>query len=250
MKKQLFVFFLAGASAFTACKKDDDDKKASAKLLAKVTVTEGEESTVSTLSYDSSKRLTSIKSEEEELKFTYDNKGNLSKLSNSDEGDKFEVEIAYTEAGAPASAKIKAYEGDVLESELNLTYKIESGKVTEITYKAENTEIGKSKITYTNGNVTKVENTITNDELGDIIGLAPVVTYTYGTKKSPFSGASLKYVIDPFISLNFFAKNEVLTEKWGDETTTYTYTYDADAYPLTQKHGTGDDAVTVKYEYK
>lgn len=250
MKKQLFVFFLAGASVFTACKKDDDDKKPSAKLLAKVTVTEDGESTVTTLNYDNSSRLTSIKSDEEELKLTYDSKGNLSKLSNSSDEAKFEVEITYTEAGAPASGKIKAYDGDELETELNLTYKVESGKVTEIAYKAENIEIGKSKITYTNGNVTKVENTITNDELGDIIGLAPTVTYTYGTKKSPFSGASLKYVVDPFISLNFFAKNEVLTEKWGDETTTYTYTYDADAYPLTQKHGTGDDIVTVKYEYK
>jgi len=251
MKKQLFVMFLASASVFTACKKDDDPKSPKTKQLVKVTTTDADGTAVSTLSYDGSKRLTSIKSDDKDtVNITYNSKGELTKFVSISDEDKSTIEITYSAAGAPASAVVKYFNGSELESELAYTYKVESGKVTEIAYKAENVEIGKSKITYSGDNVTKIETTIVDEELGDLLGLASTITYTYGTKKSPFGGA-VKYLIDPFFTPQLLAKNEIVSVKVGTgNAVTYEYTYDNDGYPLTQKSGTGETAVTIKFEYK
>ena len=257
MKKQLFTLFLAVATTFVACKDDNDsipDVESPGKLLSKVTETEDGEITVYNLTYDNNKRLTSYKEQNnaEAANFTYDANGNITKLEFVEGESKTVFEVTYNN-GVPTTGKFRSDDDDI-EEDLILTYTVVNNQVTEITQKLGTLEYGKSIITYQNGNVAKVVTEITlpvDEELDEIPDLSSTITYTYGTKKNMFPSAGFKYMIDPMgLSARFFAKNEILSEKYEgfiNATTTYQYTYDSDSYPLT---GTDNNGVTYKYDYK
>ena len=250
MKKQFLTLLVATATAFTACK-DDNDLTIKTKVLSKLISTEDGENTTYSFNYDSNKRLTSFGTADnsEKTSFTYDAGGNLTKLENIEGDSKVVFEIVYTNA-SPVTGSLKTYEDAQLQSTINLEYTLANGKVTEIIQKIQNQEFGKSTLTYQNGNVTKIETV-------SVGGGTFTHSYTYGTKKSMFTNPAVKYVLDPAgITASFIAKNEVLTETLDSQGTdfdvnsTTTYTYDAEGYPLTATVTSDDEVVTLKFEYK
>ena len=241
---------------FTACKKDDTDKpnpgngSGNTKVLKKLTKTEDGQTTVYNFTYDANGRLTSYKSTDntEQLVFTYDGSGNVVKVE-EDDAD-FKVVYTYTyNNGKPVSGTFKSWEkngtalGDLIEDDI-LTYTLENDLVTKIhlnmTQDGEEVDF---KLSYTNGNLTKVE-TVGSDFYS--------AAFVYGTKKAPFPKLS-KYVLDHAgFSLQFFAKNEMLSATYDfpgtllDRTITTQYTYDAAGYPLTANDG----ETQFKFEYQ
>jgi YD repeat-containing protein len=248
----------AGVAAltFTACKKDDDSTNnnpgngGAAKLLKKLTKTEDGKTTVYNFTYDASKRLTSYKSTDntEQTLFTYDGAGNVTKVEQTE--DDFKNIYTYTyNNGVPVSATFKSWqkhagEPDELVEDDILTYTLENDQVTNIhlnmTQYAQEVDF---KLSYTNGNLTKVET------IGSEIYTA---TFVYGNKKAPFPKLS-KYVLDQAgFSIQFFAKNELLSATYDfmgtelDKTITTQYTYDGAGYPLTSNDG----ETLLQFEYQ
>ena len=250
MKKQILTLLVATATAFTACK-DNDNPEVKTKVLSKIISTEDGESTTYNFNYDASKRLTSFAASDnsESTTFTYNTTGSLTKFENVEGDSKQVFEVVYTNS-IPATGSFKSYEDDELQNTINLEYTVAGGKVTEIIQKVQNVQTAKSTITYQTANVTKIETVATG-------GSTFKHEYTYGTKKSMFANSGLKYVIDPMgITSRFYSKNEVLTESLDfagtelDEESTTIYTYDTNGYPLTATVTIGDEVTTIKFEYK
>lgn len=227
MKKQLIVLAIAGL-AFTACKKDSTTK--STQLLKKVAEIENGDTTFTTLSYDNSKRLTLVKTEDSETKLTYTG-NNLTTVENKIENDKNKLEITY-EGAKPKSAVYTVYEGNVLKDTYKVTYTLNAAnQVTEILMKdnANTNVVSKQVLTYTNNNITKVQSYVGTT-------LAVTLDMTYGSKKNPLANARIAYVVDAFLADSYSA-NEVVKQKSTignvEDEVTSTYTYDANGFPLT-----------------
>ena len=246
----------AGVAAltFTACKKDDSVQNnpgngGASKILKKITKTENGQTTIYNLTYDANKRLTSYTSTDntEKMSFTYDAAGNVSQVEESD--NEFKNIYAYTYNGdVPVSATFKSWqktggEPDALIEDDILTYTVANGQVTTIKLKTADDEETDFLLSYTNGNLTKVE----------MSGISLFsASFVYGNKKSPYPKLS-KYVLDQAgFSLQFFAKNELLTASYdfpgteADMNITAQYTYDAAGYPLTSNDG----ETQLKFEYE
>ncbi|MFD2161543.1 RHS repeat domain-containing protein [Paradesertivirga mongoliensis] len=250
MKKQFLTLLVATATAFTACK-DNDDPVIRTKVLSKLISIEDGDTTTHAFNYDSNKRLTSFGTADntEKTSFTYDAGGNLTKVENIEGDSKQVFEAVYTNA-IPVTGSLKTYDEGQLQSTTNLEYTIASGKVTEIIQKVQTQQSAKSTLTYQNGNVTKIETVLT-------AGGTYTRTYTYGTKKSMLTNPAVKYVLDPAgITASFIAKNEVLTENFDSPGTEFdvnsntVYTYDSQGYPLTATVTSDEEVVTLKFEYK
>lgn len=263
--KKVFVFAsLLATLVFTSCKKDKDNggdnggggTPGTTKLLKKTTETENGVTTVFNFNYDNNKRLTSYANADgsDKTVFTYDAAGNLTKIEITDEESK--SIFAYTYANnVPVSGTMKSWdlhgaEPDELTMDSELTFTVENGKVTKIkrVLKFEEDDMENVTLnlalTYTNGNLTKVETT-------EGSGYAYNATFTFGDKKSPFPQLS-KYILDEGgFSVMISSKNDLKTAAYqtagmGGFGFTNTYTYDAAGYPLTSSDGTA----TVKYEYQ
>jgi YD repeat-containing protein len=255
MKKILFMAAGIAALTFTSCKKDDSVENNpgngnTTKLLKKITKTENGETTVYNFTYDANKRLTSYKSNDnvEQVVFTYDGAGNIIRVEETEEG--FKNIYAYTyNNGIPVSATFKSWErtagepDDLIEDDI-LTYTVENGVVSNIhLYMGIYDEETDFELSYTNGNLTGVEST----------GTYPYsATFTYGNKKTAFPKLS-NYVLDQAgFSLQFFAKNEVLSATFDfpgtelDNTITTQYSYDAAGFPLSSNDG----ETLLQFEYQ
>ena len=250
--RQLFMMAVAFiALTFTSCKKEDSTTNpgTASKLLKKLTKTENGEVTVYNFTYDASKRLTSIKSpdESEVTLLSYDAAGNLVKIDETEA--EFHNIYSYTYAnGLPVSATFKSWQKqaggpDQLIEDDVLTYSVTGDKVTGIEMEMSDGSQMDFALTYTNGNLTKV-NTVGSDFYSALI--------TWGVKKSPYPPAA-KFVLDQAgFSLLFFAKNEMISIAYDfpgttmDKTITSQYTYDAAGYPITSNDGEAQ----LKFEYQ
>jgi hypothetical protein len=248
--RQLFLVALM-ALVFTSCKKDDSttDPVTASKRLKKITKTENGTVTVYNLLYDGDKRLSSIKTTDnsEQILFTYDGSGNLVKIDETEE--MFHNIYNYTYSNnLPVGASFKSWEkhpggpDELIEDDV-LTYTVASGNVTGIHLKMSDGTETDFALSYTNGNLTKVNTVGTNFY---------TATFTWGTKKSPYPQAT-KYILDQAgFSLLFAAKNEMLTTVYDfpgttlDMTITNQYTYDSDGYPITSNDGDSE----LKFEYE
>lgn len=248
------------ALTFTACKKETSTDPSTpptpetpSRLLKKITETENGQSTVYNLSYDGSKRLSSIVSSDNShsIQFTYDANGNVIKMEQREDND-FKNIFTYTyNNGVPVSGTFKSWEltagepDDLIEDDV-LTYTVTNNKVSKIhlnmTLADEAVDFN---LTYTGDNLTKVES-------AGLPGFEYTETFTYGTKKSPFPQV-YKYVLDEAgYSLQFFTKNDLkslvvdLPGTQGDKSINTTYTYDSAGYPLTSNDG----STTTTFEYQ
>jgi YD repeat-containing protein len=257
MKK---LFLMAGAMAvlvFSSCKKDkdkgpDNNGGGNAKLLKKVTKTEDGSTVVFNMNYDGNKRVSSFNSADgsETTSFTYDNAGNVTKVERK-EGHYFTTFTYTYNNGVPVSGTLKsvmktAGEPDDVQQDDVLTYTLTNNQVTKIHTKSnlEDVEYDVNLSYKSNGNLDKAVLTGHEDYTYSIV-------YTFGSKKPAFPTLS-KWVLDLGFSLEFAAKNELITTLMDfpgtgfDMEFTTTYTYDAAGYPLTSSL----DGTNLKYEYQ
>ena len=262
MKK---IFLLAGffaALSLSSCKKDKDDNSnpgnpanpgngGTTKILKKMTKVEDGKTLVYTLTYDGNKRVTAFKTtdNDESTFFTYDVNGNLTKVEETEAEFKNIYSYTYNAAGEPVNARFKSWKkhgagpDELIEDDI-LTYTVAGGQVTKIHLEMTMVEEEENfNLTYTNGNLTKVQST----------GAFPYsASFTFGAKKPVYPVIS-KYVLDQAgFSLQFAAKNEVLSAAFDfpgtgfDKTITNRYTYDANGYVLTSTDG--EASITFEYE--
>jgi YD repeat-containing protein len=244
------------ALVFSSCKKDKDSGNdngggGTTKLLKKVTKTENGITTVINLNYDGNKRLTSFNSTDnlETTSFSYDGAGNVTKVEIRDHNYYSTYTYTYNN-GIPVSATLKttlkvAGEPDDPQQDEVLTYTVANNQVTKIHQKSnlDDTEIDVNLSYHSNGNLAKAE---ADGDLG-----AYSINFTYGTKKPAFPVLS-KWVLDLGLSIEFTAKNELITMFMdfpgtvADMTYTNQYTYDASGFPLTSNDG----ETQLKFEYQ
>lgn len=260
--KRHFLVALVALSSLVACKKEkgnDDPNNPSnpgtSKMLKRLVQTKDGQTTTYNISYDANKRLSSVSSTDnsEVTSFTYANDGNVTKIDNKEGNERNVFEITYNN-GIPVSGTYKTFEkngaNETIVDQYSLQYTVENALVTKIKLifppDPENDEDGYEMdytLSYTGGNLTKVE-------AGGWFGYT--VSFTYGNKK-PMFPAIFKYVLDPAgFSLDFFAKNDLLTKHFDylgtemDETITNVYTYDANGYVLTVNDG--ETQTTFEYQ--
>lgn len=261
MKKH-FLVALVALSSLVACKKEsgtegpgNPSNPSTAKTLKRIVETTAGQTTTYNLNYNTSKKLTSVSSSDnsEVTSFTYANDGNVTKIENKEGNERNVFEITYNN-GIPVSGTYKTFEkngaNETLVDQYSLQYTVENALVTKIKMiipaDPANDEEGYEldyDLTYAGGNLTKVET-------GGLFGFT--ATFTYGNKK-PMFPALFKYVLDPAgFSLEFFAKNDLLTKSYDysgiglDETITNVYTYDANGYILTANDG--ETQTTFEYQ--
>jgi YD repeat-containing protein len=245
MKKLVLLTGMLAALGFSACKKENSRQTpgggSTAKRLKKITKTENNETIGYNFIYDGNQRLTAIRSADnkEETLFSYDAAGNLTGVQET-EAD-FKNRYTYTyQNSIPVSGTFKSWEltagePDGLVEDDVLTYTVSGGQVSKIhldrTLEGEEMDFN---LSYTNGNLTKAES------VGAEVYKA---VFTYGNKKPLFPTLS-KYVLDQAgFSLQFFAKNELLSASYDfpgtflDKTVLNQYTYDAGGYALTSNDG-------------
>ncbi|HTM93461.1 MAG TPA: hypothetical protein VL095_13655 [Flavisolibacter sp.] len=260
--KRHFLVALVALSSLVACKKEKgkDDTNTpgnpgTSKILKRMVQTKDGQTTTYNISYDANKRLSSVSSTDnsEVTSFTYANDGNVTKIENKEGNERDVFEITYNN-GIPVSGTYKTFEkngaNETIVDQYSLQYTVENALVTKIKMiipaDPENDEDGYEldyTLSYTGGNLTKVET-------GGWFGYT--VSFTYGNKK-PMFPAIFKYVLDPAgFSLEFFAKNDLLTKHFDyagtemDETITNVYTYDANGYVLTANDG--ETQTTFEYQ--
>ena len=257
--KRHFLVALVALSSLAACKKekgnDDPDNPGTSKTLKRLVQTKDGQTTTYNISYDANKRLSSVSSTDnsEVTSFTYANDGNVTKIENKEGNERDVFEITYNN-GIPVSGSYKTFEkngaNETIIDQYSLQYTVENALVTKIKLifppDPENDEEGYEldyTLSYTGGNLTKVET-------GGLFGYT--ASFTYGNKKPRFPSL-FKYVLDPAgFSLEFFAKNDLLTMHYDypgtelDDTVTNVYTYDSNGYVLTANDG--ETQTTFEYQ--
>jgi YD repeat-containing protein len=245
MKILVLLTGMLAVLGFSACKKENSQQTpgggSSAKRLKKITKTENNETIVYNFIYDGNQRLTAIRSTDnkEVTLFTYDDAGNLTGVQETEADFKNKYSFTY-QNGIPVSGTFKSWEltagePDGLVEDDVLTYTLSGGQVSKIhldmTLEGEEMDFN---LSYTNGNLTKAES------VGAEVYKA---VFTYGNKKPLFPTLS-KYVLDQAgFTLQFFAKNELLSASYDfpgtflDKTVVNQYTYDAGGYALTSNDG-------------
>jgi YD repeat-containing protein len=256
MKK---MFFLAAiiAVSMAACKKDKDATPGqgnggeTSQLLKKMIKTEAGVVTTYTFSYDAAKRVTSVTSSDnnESTQFFYDAGGNLVKVEETDSEFRNIYTYSYT-GGIPVSGSFKSWQktagepDEMIEDDV-LSYSVANDQVTAIKlhFNMSEQDDVNFEMTYSNGNLSKVK-TVGNEFY--------TATFTFGAKKPVYPVIS-KYVLDQAgFSLQFAAKNELLSAHFDfpgtemDKTITTQYTYDSKGYVLTSNDGEAH----LKFEYQ
>lgn len=236
-----------------ACKKSDKangktPSTSKPKYLVKTTIVEtgpvrlGSVVTTSfiTYTYDSKKRLSTMKSGITLTTYVYKDDGNLFSITTSPGSDAYRSykEFTYDNSGKLLSYKLQGYQNNVLTTDITYTYVYAGGdKPTELHY-----EIYYEKFTYDgNGNLATVF------LYGDP---SYTVIYTYDNKKSMFVNAPFKYPLpgdNQRVSPNNMISNTTqgLNENF---TTTINYVYDADGYPTAGTESI-DYAYSSSYKY-
>lgn len=253
MKKFFLLAVAASAFAFVSCKKDKvvtPDPVTPVKLLTRMTKTENNITTVFNFLYDGNKRLTSYKSTDNKVGvvFTYDGNSNLIKVEDTE--DHFKNIYTYTyNNNIPVSGSFKSWqrtagEGENLIEDDQLVYTVENNQVTKIHLSfASSQDAADFTLSYgANGNLSKVSSSNTGY----------TASFGYGTKKPVFPVLS-KYILDQAgFSLQFVAKNELLSMAFDfpgtqfDKTVATQYTYDTAGYVI----GSNDGHAQISFEYQ
>jgi YD repeat-containing protein len=252
--KKIFLVTAAAAMACASCKKNkasDPVPAAGTKLLMKLTKTEGTTTTVFNFVYDAGKRLVSYKSTDNTvgILFSYDAAGNLVKVEDTEDNYKNVYTYSYTN-NVPVSGSFKSWrktagEPDNLIEDDQLTYTLVNNQVSKIHVAfLQTADAADFALTYNStGNLVKI---VSSGSGGY------TASFSYGSRKPVYPVLS-KYILDESgFSLQFAAKNELLSFSFDfpgtqyDQSVSTQYTYDADGYALTSS----DAVAQIKYEYQ
>jgi len=254
MKKKFLSAIVLAALTFVSCKKDKavtvtPDPGTPVKLLTKLTKKENNVTTIYNFFYDTDKRLTSYKSTDNKtgVTFTYDGNSNLIKVEETEDDFKNIYTYIYNN-NIPVAADFKSWkktagEPDELIEDDHLVYTVANNQVVKI-HLAFNLsqDAADFDLTYNNGNLSKITGSNTSY----------TASFGYGNKKPVFPVVS-KYILDQAgFSLQFAAKNDLVSIAFDfpgtdyDKTIINQYTYDANGYVLTSNDGTEQ----ATYEYQ
>jgi uncharacterized lipoprotein YehR (DUF1307 family) len=191
--------------------------------------------------YDSKKRLSTVKTGANTTTYAYLDDGNLFSINtvNTDINTRTYTEFAYAE-GKVNSYKSQAYNGNTLRTETVYTYVYNGDKATELHY-----DIYYLLFTYdNNGNLTRIFNHGSTDF---------TQVYSYDDKKNKFINAPFKY---PLVgdSERLSPNNRVNSTTEGlslNLNNVNTYVYDDEGYPTagTAKTTNYEASSTYKYTY-
>jgi len=253
MKKTFLAAAAMAMMAFVSCKKDkapDLSPVTPGKLLTKLTKKEGNKTTVFNFVYDNNKRLVSYKSTDNlvGILFTYDAAGNVTKVEDTEDDYRNVYTYAYKN-NIPVSGSFKSWQKTAGEPESlieddQLSYTITSNQVSKIHVSfLQSGDAADFGLTYnSDGNLAKISSAVGGYS----------ASFGYGTKKPVYPMVS-RYILDQAgFSLQFAARNELLTLSYDfpgtqyDQSVSTQYTYDADGYALTSTDGISQ----IKYEYQ
>jgi YD repeat-containing protein len=260
IKSKHTVWLLAVLIVFVAaCKKNDGSGNVSTPVTAKpqkyltriitVSITPGLNGTSTTTTtntfytYDSKKRLTTIKDDDNTITLTYYNDGSLNTINSSSTASKYRYTTQFTYAGEKVKQYVlSVYKSNELKTEVPYIYVYDGDRISEIHWEEHH-----QKFTYdSNGNITRIFNS------GDP---EYYQVYTYDTKINKLINSPLKYPTvgnfsGEWVSLN--NRTSQKTEGFGlDALTTYTYNYDDEGYPTGATHASGIvNSVVNKYAYE
>jgi hypothetical protein len=259
MKTKLYTALLVASLLFTfACKKSNSGgstdtpptTKPKKYLTRIITVSSipGPNGTATTTTsstyytYDSKKRLSTVKNGDVVITYTYADDGNLYTINTMSSPTNSSIaEFTYAD-GKLKQYTLKSFKGNQVQSETPYVYVYEGDKVTEIHW-----EIYYVKYTYdSNGNIVKVFNY--GDPQFSLI-------YTYDNKKSMFANAPAKYPTVGDLGGRSFSNNNMVTSTTEglnqNVLSTFTYNYDDEGYPTgAVMTASIANAITSKYTYE
>ncbi|MDB5159004.1 MAG: hypothetical protein JWR50_3711 [Mucilaginibacter sp.] len=172
--------------------------------------------------YDSKKRLSTVKSGNNLTNYVYQDDGNLYSTDNVNNVDNYRIYYVFTyDGGKLTSYTLQRYSGTKITAETTYTYVYNGGRATELHF-----DIYYQLFTYdSNGNITKIS------YHGDT---EFSTVYTYDNKKNAFINAPFKYPLFGDIS-RLSPNNQITNTTEGLSTnilTTTNYNYDSDGYPI------------------
>jgi hypothetical protein len=231
MNKHFAIFLICIAFTLSGCKKDKqkepDEQEAKVKLLSKVTEISNGLTRVSAYIYDDKNRIISIKTDNtQETKYSYKGEEIAAIELRSDNISNNSV-FTYS-GGKPVKIVRKSYDGGTLLKESTLSFAYSGELITDINTSENGVIAQKRRIKYKDSNIIETES-----ESNVIIK----VVNTYGNKFSQFKDSRQKYYtgvefFDSF-SVNDLLKAIIIYPDGSTLTSTHTYTYDGDGYPIT-----------------
>lgn len=175
--KRHFLVALVAVSTLVACKKENGNEEpggpsnpgSSSKTLKKIIETTAGQTTTYNLTYDASKRLSSVSSTDnsEVTSFTYAGDGNVTKIENKEGNERNVFDITYNN-GVPVSGTYKTFEkigaNETVTDQYSFQYTVENALVTKIKMivpaDPANDQDGYELdylLSYEGGNLTKIE---------------------------------------------------------------------------------------------
>lgn len=254
--KQQFLLALACTVLTIGCKTDNadpDTPPSGAKYLERTVTTEDGQSVTYHLTYDDKNRLVTYSSSEEDYrsKVTYDGNSNPIKFELESDDTKQVFEITYNGSGVPMTGLAKLVHAETPEEtfQTEIRYEAANGRVDKMYFTDETGNEATYTLSYAGNNLTKVVYAGTDGEL--------VLTWKFGSKKSPFSAARFKYLVIPDLFSVFSNENEILESTVeltgvGSITTKHEYQYDAAGYPTSaiEKDDEGNVTTNTQFHYK
>lgn len=227
MKRNRLLIALLLGFAFSSCKKEKDIAASEfhEKLLTKITETKGNVVTITSFSYDEKKRLSAITKGSDVTSYSYtDNQ--LTTIESTEGTKKTVTEISYVD-NYPREGISKVYEAGTLIRTLKSHFSSSLSETSQITVTDNGAPYRKLYYQYDNSNIVEILD-LQNRTL-------TIYDYRFGSKKNVLFNANSRWAFG-FEKVDRVSTNEVLREiaevNNKRHVKNYTYTYDADLFPL------------------
>jgi hypothetical protein len=262
MKKFLAMAAIA-LFTLTSCSEDDaapitnnpQENPIETVLLKKIITTSISNSTINLINYDSQNRITTIMDENGNVRSEYTYAGNkIVKIeSNDQDGNLFMRRTFDYDSAGKLNIYKKILYGPFIEASLNTTKRTytynQDGTVSSTEFTGDENEQtwnrGTVVLTMENGNIIMEAKTVGTE--------TTIRNYTFDTKNNPYKNVPGVEAL-ALADYNGGVNNTTFSGLQGDEMNdiTFTYTYNADNYPVTSVLSTwaGAAIVTTQYFYE
>jgi len=168
-----------------------------------------------------------------------------------DDIDNLDIVETYTYDSENRINSVETKIGMLPSEKVNLSYNADN---TIISSRLEGKDLLFDRLTFSNGNIEKIEDF---DDLGELRNL---YEYTYDSKSGAFKNVEFREVFETIFSENIdnedFGVRNVLTEKitnsknsFSNESNSYIYSYNKFGYPIEIKENLDGDITTVRLTY-
>jgi hypothetical protein len=251
-RKTLILVLLTSVGLLSCTKESKQDMviDSSERFLTQITEVKGMATTITTLTYDEKRRLSTIKTGNELTTYFYTS----NKLTGIDVNDGYlnnSLEITYKE-NYPSKGVVKIYIAGVHKRTLNYNYVSSLSETAQINMYESGNNTKKLYYEYDNANVISVI------EIAN--GVFTNYNYEYGERKNIFFNASIRWPL-AIEKVDRVSTNEILTIKTESNRVkhqrSFSYIYDADGMPISAVVTDTDppskleskSAITYTYKY-